>query len=113
MSPTRHAKGSALFVARALPLVLAASCSTPMQTISSATESAARTTRLTWFMVVLSVIVYAIVIVAMVMAIRRNRQRSATEVDLSRPGVRPIIIGGVVLPALVLTAVFTVAETAL
>ncbi|HEY9226680.1 MAG TPA: cytochrome c oxidase subunit II [Gemmatimonadaceae bacterium] len=96
-----------------LGLLLVASCSTPMQTISSATEAAERVTRLTWFMVVLSVVVYAIVIAAMVMAIRRNRQRSTTEVDLSRPGVRPIIIGGVVLPALVLTAVFTVAETAL
>jgi cytochrome c oxidase subunit 2 len=84
-----------------------------MQTFSSASEPAARVTRLTWFMVIVSVVVYSVVIAAMIRAIRRNRQRSAAEVDLSRPSVRPIVIGGVVLPALVLTAIFAVAETAL
>jgi cytochrome c oxidase subunit 2 len=34
-------------------------------------------------------------------------------VDLSKAGVRPVVIGGFLLPALVLTAVFGVAETAL
>jgi cytochrome c oxidase subunit 2 len=84
-----------------------------MQTFSSASEPAARVTRLTWFMVALSVVVYSVVMVAMVIAVRRNRQRNAADVDLSSPGVRPIVIAGIILPALVLTAIFGVAETAL
>src|SRR5690349_10673265 len=96
-----------------LAWLLVGGCSTPMQMFSSASEPASRITRLTWFMVILAGIVYAIVMGAMVIAVRRNRQRSATDVDLSKAGVRPIVIGGFLLPALVLTAVFGVAETAL
>jgi cytochrome c oxidase subunit II len=96
-----------------LAFLLVAGCGTPMQMFSSASEPAERITRLTWFMVILSTIVYAIVMGAMVIAVRRNRQRSATEVDLSKAGVRPIVIGGFLLPAFVLTAVFGVAETAM
>src|SRR5258705_8244264 len=98
---------------RLLTSILAAGCSTPMQMLSSASEPAARITGLTWFMVILAVVVYSIVMVAMLAAVRRNRQRSASEVDLSSPGVRPIVIAGLVLPGLVLTAIFGVAETAL
>jgi cytochrome c oxidase subunit II len=96
-----------------LAFLLVAGCGTPMQIFSSASEPAERITRLTWFMVILSVIVYSIVMAAMFAAVRRNRRRSATEVDLSKAGVRPIVIGGFLLPAFVLTAVFGVAETAL
>jgi cytochrome c oxidase subunit 2 len=96
-----------------LAFLLVAGCGTPMQMFSSASEPAERITRLTWFMVILATIVYAIVMGAMLIAVRRNRQRSATEVDLSKAGVRPIVIGGFLLPAFVLTAVFGVAETAL
>src|SRR5512147_1111786 len=94
-----------------LAAMLLAGCSTPMQVFSSASVPAERITRLTWFMIILSVVVYAIVMAAMFVAVRRNRQRSATEVDLSKVAVRPIVIAGVVLPALVLTAVLGVAET--
>jgi cytochrome c oxidase subunit 2 len=96
-----------------LASVLLAACDTPMQMFSTDSDAAARVTRLTWFMVGLSVVVFSIVMIAMGMAVRRNRQGSATDVDLSRPGVRPILIGGIVLPALVLTTIFFVAETAL
>lgn len=116
MSPTRRAsrvRRAPRIGGGVLAFVLAVGCSTPMQTFSSATEPALRTTRLTWFMIALSVVVYAVVMVAMVAAIRRNRSRSASDVDLSRPSVRPIVIGGVVLPALLLTTIFAVAETAL
>jgi cytochrome c oxidase subunit 2 len=94
-------------------LIVAAACDTPMQIFSSASESAARITHLAWFMVILAAIVYAIVMAAMVLAFRRNRRRSAVDVDMSNPGVRPIVIGGIILPSLVLGAVFVVAETAL
>jgi cytochrome c oxidase subunit 2 len=96
-----------------LAWLLVGGCSTPMQMFSSASAPASRIANLTWFMVIASVIVYSIVMGAMVIAVRRNRHRSATEVDLSKAGVRPVVIGGFLLPALVLTAVFGVAETAL
>ena len=114
MSRTRRASGRNLATRLATAaLALAAACDTPMQIFSSASDSAARITRLTWFMVILAALVYAIVMAAMIIAMRRNRQRSAVEVDMSDPGVRPIVIGGAILPALVLGAVFVVAETAL
>lgn len=96
-----------------LAWLLVGGCSTPMQMFSSASEPAERITNLTWFMVILAVVVYSIVMGAMFVAVRRNRHRSATDVDLSRAGVRPIVIGGFLLPAFVLTAIFGVAETAL
>jgi len=107
------AAGRVLAAGGLLASILVAGCSAPMQTLSSASEPAARITSLTWFMVILAVVVYSIVMVAMVAAVRRNRQRSASEVDLSNPGVRPIVIAGLLLPAVVLTAIFGVAETAL
>lgn len=85
----------------------------PMRIFSSASEAAAGVTRLTWFMIVLSAMIYAIVIGAMCVPIMRRRRRVSEGVDLSERSIRPILIGGLALPALVLAAVFVVAESAM
>jgi len=85
----------------------------PLTMFSSASDSAARITHLAWFLIVLAAIVYAIVIVFMLVAMRRNRARDPDGVDLSDPGTKWIAIGGGALPAIVLLAVFVVSETAM
>lgn len=84
-----------------------------MNIFSPASDAAARIARLAWFMVILAAIIYAIVILAGLIAIRRHRDRAPDSVDMSDPGVRWILISGILLPALVLGAIFVVAETAL
>jgi cytochrome c oxidase subunit 2 len=114
MSPIRRANArGASRAALLLFAVVAAGCHAPMQMFSSASDSAERITKIAWFMIALAAIVYAIVIGAMVVATARNRRRAPSTVDMSTPGIRWIIIGGVILPALVFSAVFGVAETAL
>ena len=75
---------------------------------STATEAAARITHLTWFMIITATIVYVVVIAIMIIAANRNRQRNPTDVDLSNPGTRWVIIGGLIMPALIMGAVFIV-----
>ena len=114
MSPRRHGNAKRV-LAGALGIGAAAvlGCGAPQEIFSSATESAERITRLTWFMVALAAIVYVVVIATMLVAMRRRRQQDAREVDLSDPGIRSVVMGGIVGPAVVLAAVFVVAETAL
>ena len=90
-----------------------AGCDAPMEIFSSASDAAARVTYLTWFMIILSVVVYAIVMVAMFVAMSRNRHRAVDSVDLADHGVRSIVICGMILPALILGAIFVVASSAL
>ena len=104
----RRGHAAAVIVTAALT-----SCDAPMQIFSSASESAARISRLTWFMVILAAVVYVIVIGAMIVATTKNRERKPITVDMSPRGVRWIVIGGVVMPGIVFTIVFAVAETAL
>jgi cytochrome c oxidase subunit 2 len=104
---SRIRRASALAIAG-----LCSGCGEPMSIFSNSSDAAARITNLGWFMIVLAAIVYAVVIVTMFVAIRRNRQRDTSSVDLSNPGSRWVVIGGVILPALVLAAVFVVAESA-
>jgi cytochrome c oxidase subunit 2 len=103
--------GARRLVWAALPV--AAACDAPMQIFSDASDAAARTTHLTWFMVIVAAVVYAIVMGVMVVAMTRNRGRAPTSLDVSDPGIRWIVIGGLVMPAIVLAAVFMVAETAM
>lgn len=84
-----------------------------MSIFSDATDAAARVARLTWFMVILATVVYAAVMLIMLIASRRNRSRDASLVDLSDPGSRWVVVGGLVMPALVLTAVLVVALRAM
>lgn len=89
-------------------VVLLASCDTPMSIFSSASDDAARVTWLAWFMIVLSALIFAGVMIAMVLAIRRNRSRPPHEVDLSDKGHGWILWGGGVMPAVVLVVLFAV-----
>lgn len=76
-----------------------------MSIFSSATDAVARVTRLTWFMIVLAAVVYVAVMAIMLVAARRNRRRDASQVDLSDPGNRWVIVGGLIMPAIVLSTV--------
>ena len=72
---------------------------------SNVTASAERITRLTWFMIILAAIVYVAVIALMLVAMQRNRRAPRDTVILSDPGPRWIVIGGLIMPAVVLGAV--------
>ena len=112
MSPTRRAdRRFARWVVLAAPALaaVATSCGAPMEIFSTASDDAERVSRLAWFMILLSAVIFVGVMIAMGMAMYRNRQRSETDVDLSEPGNGWIIWGGTVMPAIVLIAVFVVA----
>ena len=79
---------------------------TPMTTLGAGSREAARVTHLTWFLIILAAVIYVIVMGAMVVAIRRRRGESAADADLTPVGVRPVIIGGAVLPGVILVALF-------
>ncbi len=76
---------------------------------SDATDAAARVTRLTWFMIILAAVVYAAVMAVMVVAMRRNRRRDVGRVDLSDPGSQWVVVGGLIMPTIVLAAVLVAA----
>lgn len=91
-----------------LPPLLAA-CNAPMEVFSNASDAAHELSRLLWFMIVLSVLVFAGVMIVTYLALRRNRARAVTDVDLTERGIGWIIFGGGVMPVLVLGAIFIVA----
>jgi cytochrome c oxidase subunit II len=72
---------------------------------SNVTASAERITRLTWFMIILAAIVYIAVIALMIVAMRRNRHAPRDVVNLSDPGSRWVVVGGLIMPTIVLSAV--------
>ena len=80
-----------------------------MSIFSDATDAVARITRLAWFMIVLAVIVYVAVMLIMLLAVRRNRRADPERVDLGDPGNRFVIVGGLIMPTIVLTSVLIVA----
>jgi cytochrome c oxidase subunit 2 len=82
---------------------------TPLSIFSHASDAVARITTLTWFMIILSAVIFCAVIAVMIAAVLRNRRRDATKVDLSEPGDRFVVWGGAILPGLVLVMVFIVA----
>jgi len=79
----------------------------PLSIFSSASDAAARVTRLAWVMIVLSAIIFVGVVVTMLLAVRRNR-RNGTAVDLTERGNGWLIWGGTVMPGIVLVALFIV-----
>jgi cytochrome c oxidase subunit II len=91
-----------------LAAVIATGCDTPLSVFSPGSDAAQRVSQLTWFMTILSAIIFVGVIVIMVLAIRRHRDRDAQGVDLTDRGHGWLIWGGAVMPALVLLAVFVV-----
>jgi len=81
---------------------------TPMSTLGAGSREAARVTHLTWFLIFVAAIVYVIVIGAMLAAIRRRRRDPVDDVGLAPVSVRPVIIGGAVLPGAILVVLFVV-----
>src|SRR5262245_61144416 len=82
---------------------------TPLSVFSRSSDAAARITTLTWFMILLSALIFLCVMVTMIVAVLRNRRREATSVDMSQPGDRFVVWGGAILPGVVLAALFIVA----
>jgi cytochrome c oxidase subunit II len=97
----------------AATVVAATGCRSAMPVMSGASDAADRTAWLGWFMVILSAVVFAVVVVVLVGAVRRNRQRDPETVDLSDPGQRFVVIGGALFPGLILTVLFVVGTATL
>jgi cytochrome c oxidase subunit II len=84
-----------------------------MPVMAGASDAADRIAWLGWFMVILSAVVFAAVTVGLVVAVRRGRRRDPQVVDLTDPGPRFVVIGGALLPGIILTALFVVGTAAL
>ncbi|HEU4697814.1 MAG TPA: cytochrome c oxidase subunit II [Gemmatimonadales bacterium] len=95
----------------ALPLVLplVAACHGPMSTLGTASAPADRVARLGWFMIWLSVAIFALVCVLLVLAVRHHRARDPLAVDLAPRSKGWVVWGGAVMPGAVLGAIFVVA----
>lgn len=77
-----------------------------MSTLGAGSREAARVTHLTWFLIIVAAVVYVIVIAAMMVAIVRRRDAGSDAVDLAPKSVRPVIIGGAVIPGAILLVLF-------
>ncbi|HEY9225655.1 MAG TPA: cytochrome c oxidase subunit II [Gemmatimonadaceae bacterium] len=80
----------------------------PLSLFSSSSDAAARITTLTWFMIVLSTLIFIGVVAVMIAAVLRNRHRDAAGFDLSEPKDRFVLWGGAIIPGIVLVALFVV-----
>jgi cytochrome c oxidase subunit 2 len=102
---------SQIRLGRVAPLLalFGAACATNMSVFRPAGPFAAKITHLTWFLIVLSTIIYIGVMALLVWAVSRNRERDPAAVDLSHRPHHFVIWGGAVIPAVVLTAVFVAA----
>lgn len=103
---SRTLRGSSILGAVA---VLCPGCRSDMSVFEPAGPYAAKITHLTWFLVILSTVVFVGVMVVVAMAVSRNRTRDPAEVDLAGRPHHFILIGGAIIPAIVLTAVFVAA----
>ena len=87
---------------------MAMGCHTPLSIFSTASDAAARVSTLTWFMTILSVVIFAGVMAIMFLAAARHRHHSALGVDMTDRSHAWIIWGGTVMPGIVLLAIFIV-----
>jgi cytochrome c oxidase subunit 2 len=83
-------------------------CQAPMSTLAPVSDAAARIASLTWFMLVLSAVVFLIVLGMLVAAILRNRRRDPLAVDFTPKSKMAVILGGAAFPAVILTAIFII-----
>jgi cytochrome c oxidase subunit 2 len=90
-----------------------ASCNTPLSIFSTASDAAERVSKLGWFMIILSGVIFVGVMITMIAAMLTNRRRNAVDVDLSDPGTGWIVWGGAVMPGIALVATWVVALGAL
>jgi len=77
-----------------------------MSTLGAGSREAARVTHLTWFLLIAAAVVYVIVIAALLAAVLRRRGGVDADVDTTPVSVRPVIIGGAVIPGVILVALF-------
>ena len=89
----------------------AAACGRTMPLLDDAGEGAARISALGDFMLLLSAVVFAGVLVVLAWAVARNRRRPDEGPDLAEPGTKWVIFGGFVMPVVVLSAIFVVGMT--
>ncbi|MFI5227530.1 MAG: cytochrome c oxidase subunit II [Gemmatimonadales bacterium] len=84
-----------------------------MSMFSDASDAAASVSRIGWLLIVLSAIVFVVVMALMVAGVLRNRDRSASSVDLEDKGVGWLVWGGAVFPGVILVGIFVVSMTAM
>ncbi len=88
-------------------------CSTPLTTFSTSSDSAERITRLTWFMVIASGVIFVVVVAIVLVAIIRHRRIDPREVSLDERGNGWILWGGTIMPIAVLGTLSVIAIRAM
>jgi cytochrome c oxidase subunit 2 len=83
-----------------------------MEIFSTASDAAERVTSLAWFMIIAGAVVFTGVMLTIMVAVRRNRQRSS-DVDLTPRSNAWIIYGGALMPTAVLATIFVVSLSAM
>jgi cytochrome c oxidase subunit II len=91
-----------------LAAFLTAACDGAPSALDPRGPGAARIAGLWWLMLVISIVVFVVVLVLMAMGLRRAGSAAADPRRAVRWGEPLIVLGGVVIPAVVLTAVFVV-----
>jgi cytochrome c oxidase subunit 2 len=92
-------------------IALACGACGPALALDSAAEGSAAITRLTWFLIGLGGAVFAVVLVLLIAAARR-RQHASLTVDLSPRSHAVVVVGGGVIPVLILALVLVVSVRA-
>jgi cytochrome c oxidase subunit 2 len=77
-----------------------------MSTLGAGSLEAARITHLTWFLIIVAAVVYVIVIALLLVAVARGSGGGADAVELAPRSARPVIIGGAVIPGVILVVLF-------
>jgi cytochrome c oxidase subunit II len=76
-----------------------------MSIFAAAGREAGQLGRLSWILVLAAVGVWCIVVAVMLTAVRR-RGSGDDSVDLTQPGHRPLVVGGLLIPGMILIALF-------
>src|SRR5882757_2939410 len=115
-SPMRSTVSRGCVVLRAgavtAAVVWSQACGAPMEIFSTASDAAERVTSLAWFMIIASAVVFTGVMLTIMVAVRRNRERDSA-IDLTPRSNGWIIYGGALMPTLVLATIFVVSLSAM
>src|SRR5581483_5459739 len=109
----RSRSGKARAIAGLVFAAALSGCQAPLEIFSTASDDAERVSKLGWFMIILSGVIFIGVMITMLVAAFRNRSRSEVRVDMSDPGPNWLIWGGAVMPGIVLITLFVVSMTAM
>lgn len=77
--------------------IAAAACAGPASTLDPAGEGAQRIAHLTWILITVAAVIYAVVLAALALSLRRRGPAR------SRWALTAVIAGGIIMPALVIT----------